>query len=86
MLVRTLEANVRRPLWVALVLFGLLEGVFLLGTRTAAPDLAGSLRYPRLAFINLVTAVIMVVALHRVRRGEEAFYQAATPEEKSPAT
>ena len=78
LLVRTMEATQARPMWVTLVLFGLLEAAFLLSTRALTPELAETLRYPRLAITNLFAAATMVAVLHRLRRGEEARHHDGT--------
>jgi hypothetical protein len=71
LLVRSMEAHERRPMWVTLVLFGVMEMGALLPIHALAPDLAATLGYTRVSVINLATAAAMVAFLHHARRVEE---------------
>lgn len=84
-LVRTMEAHLRRPVWLTIILFGLMQGGFLLGLRALAPGAPQLVGYPRAGVINLFAAVAMVVFLHRVRREEESFAEQAAEVEKEAA-
>jgi hypothetical protein len=81
-LVRTMEARIRRPVWVTLILFGLMQAAFLLGLRTLTPGAPALLGYARAGVINLFAAVAMVLFLHWVRRQEESFHRAEETEEQ----
>jgi len=72
LLVRILEARESRPVWVALVLFGIMEAGVLLPLRTIAPEVAVTIGATRVHVVNLATAVSMVAFLHYARRAEAA--------------
>lgn len=69
-LVRAMESREKRPMWVTLVLFGVMEAASLLPLHYLAPELAGMLGYTRVSVINLATAVLMVAFLHYARTVE----------------
>lgn len=71
LLVRSLEAREKRPVWVTLALFGIMEAGVLLPLHTIAPNVAATLGYTRITVINLVTAATMVAFLHHARAAEE---------------
>lgn len=70
LLVRSMEARENRPMWVTLVLFGIMEAGFFLPLRALVPGLAPILGYTRVSVINLLTAAVMVSFLHYARRME----------------
>jgi len=69
-LIRTMEAHTRRPFWVMLVLFGIMEGSYLLVTRYFLPGVGDVLDSPRVAGVNFFAAICMVAFLHYTQRME----------------
>ncbi len=69
-LVRTMEAHTRRPFWVMLVLFGIMEGGYLLVTRYLLQGVGNVLDAPRVAGVNFFAAICMVAFLHYTQRLE----------------
>ncbi len=70
LLVRSMEAHENRPMWVTLVLFGIMEAGFFLPLRALVPGLPAIMGYARVSVVNLATAAAMVVFLHHARRVE----------------
>ncbi len=71
-LVRTMEAHTQRPFWVMLVLFGIMEGGYLLITHYVLTGVGGILDEPRVAGVNFFSAILMVAFLHYSRRLESS--------------
>lgn len=70
LLVRSMEAHENRPMWVTLVLFGIMEAGFFLPLHALVPGLTSVLGSWRVSVINLLTAAVMVSFLHHARRVE----------------
>lgn len=80
-LVRGMEAHERRPVWVTLVLFAIMEAGFFLPLMVLAPEVPGVIGQTRVSVVNLATAASMVAFLHHARRVEEAAQAEARGEE-----
>jgi hypothetical protein len=67
-----MEAHTQRPFWVMLVLFGIMEGGYLLITHYVLTGVGGILDEPRVAGVNFFSAISMVAFLHYSRRLESS--------------
>lgn len=81
LLVRAMESNERRPVWVTIVLFAIMEAGFFLPLMVLAPEVPGVIGEVRVSVINLATAASMVAFLHHAHRVEEVAEAEARGEE-----
>jgi len=71
LLVRAVEPSRNRPVLATLLLFGIIEGAYLLGTGILYPSMPEVLGYVRVALVNLVAAAAMVAWVHHSGDVEE---------------
>ena len=68
---RALESHEKRPLWVTLSIFAVMEAGYFIPLYVFAPDVLPALGYARVALINMAAAAAMVAFLHHAHTVEE---------------
>jgi hypothetical protein len=71
LLVRAVDPDRNRPVLATLLMFGIVEGGFLLGATVVASNLPAVLGYLRVALVNLTAAAAMIAWVHHAGRVEE---------------